>query len=134
MRKRMTRKQARAWLCPMRQAMAQIKGGEVETVRGYPVTKLHDGDKPERTDWCVNGFVALIERLDIGLDLGPAQRLSKKLEHGVLLTVAEVDSVLALLNQVENRLVGLQVAMVKDAVTTEQINIEFEALGLKKAA
>lgn len=134
MRKRMTRKQARHWLAPMRRALGEIKTGDVDAIRGYAVTRLHTEDEYARLDWCINGFVALLHRLELGLDLGPAERLSKKLEKGTPLTVAEVDTVLALLNLAEDQLVGRPIDAVLEAVRTEQIVIELESLGLKKAA
>lgn len=128
MRKRMTRKQARAWLAPMRRALVEIRAGEVDSIRGYPVTRLHAQDEYARLDWCINGFIALLQRLEIGLDLAPAERLSHRLESGVPLTVSEVDSVLALLNQAEDKLVGKPISTVNDAVQTERIVIELSLL------
>lgn len=131
---RMTRHEASQWLAPMRRALAEIKTGEVDSIRGYAVTRLHDQDDYARLDFCINGFIALLARLNIGLDLGPAERLSKRLAAGTPLTVAEVDAALAILNQAESKLVGLPIRVAKDAVTVEQISIELEAMGLKEAA
>ena len=40
--KRITRRQARSWLAPMRDCFAQMKTGEVDAaIRGYAVTRLH---------------------------------------------------------------------------------------------
>lgn len=133
MGKRMTRRQARSWLAPMRQALAEVKSGEVDSIRGYAVTRLHAKDEYARLDFCINGFVALLERLMPDLDTGPANRLSKRLESGVPLTIMEIDATLALLNIAEDSLVGMPIDKVKDAVQVEQINIELEALGLKAA-
>ena len=42
--KRITRRQAKSWLSPMRRALRQIaETGEADTVQGYAVTRLHGG-------------------------------------------------------------------------------------------
>jgi hypothetical protein len=132
--KRMTRRQALARLAPIRRALADVRAGEVDSIRGYPVTRLNAQDDYARLDWCLNGFLSLLQRLEVGLDLAPGERLSKRLASGVLLTVGEVDAVLALLNQAENKLVGMSIDKVRDAVQTEQVAIELDSLGLRKAA
>ena len=59
----LTRRQTRHWLQPIRKAFSEIKAGEVDTIRGYPVTRIDHADEYARTDWAINGFVALLERL-----------------------------------------------------------------------
>ena len=130
-----TRKQAQAWLAPIRRALNQMRQGEIDSHRGYAITRLHHADNDfARVDHCINGFVALIDRLMPALDTGPLKRVSKKLETGVLLAAAELDDCFALLNTVENRLLTYTRSQLKDAALTEQINIEFELLGIKSAS
>lgn len=128
--KRMTRRQARAWLAPMRECFQQIKTGEVDSIRGYAVTRLHDRDQYERIDWCIAGFRGLLVRLCPGIDCTPLERVEKKLAAGTPLTVQEIDDALALLNRCENALLRHSIEAVKSAVQTEQISIELEALGV----
>ena len=127
-----TRNQARAWLEPIRRAMREIKTGEIDAHRGYAVTRIHHCDNDvARVDHCINGFVAMIMRLDPGFDVMPLIKVSQKLEAGVLLTVAEVDRCFAVLNQCETMLLGFSRNQLKDAALAEQINIELEMLGIK---
>lgn len=131
-----TRKQARAWLAPIRNAFREIRTGEVDTVRGYAVTTItwDRDDTPARVDHCINGFAAMLERLAPEFDIGPMRKVSKKLENGILLTVEDVDACFALLNACEDLLLTFSRQQLKGAALTEQINIEMEMLGLKDAA
>lgn len=132
--RRVSRRQMRAWLAPMRACLAEMRQGEVSEIRGYAVTRLHHRDDYARIDYCLAGFRALIARLLPGLDCAPLERLEKRLAAGVPLTVAEIDAGFACLARAEDALVGFDRATLQDAVLTEQINIEIEALGLKEAA
>ena len=87
-----------------------------------------------RIDFCINGFVALIDRLCPSIDTSILKRISKALENGVPLTIAEIDNALSLLHRCEDRLIKRTVAEVKPAVLTEQVCIEIDELGLREAA
>lgn len=128
------RKQMQAWLAPIRKALAEIRTGEIDAYRGYPITRIHHADNDfARVDFAVNGFLALINRLLPDDDLSPLSRLSKKLANGVLLTVEEVTECGALLNAIEDKLLTFTRAQLKDAADVEMINIELERLDLKAA-
>lgn len=130
-----TRKQASAWLAPLRRAFAQIRTGEVDSHRGYAITRIHWADDDfARIDHCINGFTAMLDRLDPDFDTGPMKRVSKKLAAGVLLTPEEVDACFTLLAETENRFLTFTRAELKDAAQTEQINIELERMGIKECA
>lgn len=126
--KRITRRQARAWLTPMRSCFTEMKTGEVDAIRGYAVTRLHDQDSYERIDWCIAGFRGLIDRLCPEIDTRPLLAVEKKLAAGVALLVQEIDAALIVLKRSEDALLRHSVAAVKDAVLTEQINIELERI------
>ncbi len=130
-----TRKQARAWLAPIRKALTEMLSGEVDSHRGYAITRIHHADNDfARIDHAINGFVALIERLMPDFDISAIRKISKKLENGVLLQAAEVQSGLALLKQCEDRLIKFRRFELIDAANTEMVNIELEQLGLKVTA
>ena len=131
---KLTRKNARQWLAPIRKAFSDMKAGEVDSIRGYAVTRIDHTDEYARIDIAINGFTALIERLLPDLAVGPMQLVSKKLAAGVPLTQGEIDACLRLLNHCETRLIKVSRETIRDAVLTEQINIEVEQLGLKEAA
>jgi hypothetical protein len=132
--KRLTRKQARAWLAPIRACFGQIKSGEVDAVRGYAVTRLHASDDYARIDFCIAGFRGLLARLVPTLDIGPLLSVERKLANGVPLTIQEIDAAFRLLRECEGHLVGLPRQVLIGAVQTEQIVIEMESLGIKEAA
>ena len=130
-----TRKQARAWLAPIRKAFTEMLSGEVDSHRGYAITRIHHADNDfARIDHAANGFVALIERLMPDFDISAIKRVSKKLENGVLLEAKEVHECLALLKRCEDQLIKFKRLELVDAANTEMVNIELERLGLKEAA
>lgn len=130
-----TRKQVAAWLAPIRRAFNEIRAGEVDAHRGYAITKIHWSDNDfARIDHCINGFVAMLDRLAPDFDTGPMKRVSKKLESGILLTHTEVDACFSLLKECESLLIKFKRSDLTNAACTEQINIELELLGLKEAA
>ena len=128
--KKVTRKQAQAWLAPIRASFAQIKQGEVDAIKGYPVTRLDEKDTYCRVDWCIAGFRGMLSRVCPGALDGSLERIEKKLANGVPLTMQEIDGALTVLKHCEDAMVGLPVAFVLDAVVTEQLCIEFDELGL----
>lgn len=129
-----TRKQAQAWLAPIRKAMIELQTGYVDAYKGYAITRIHWSDNDfARIDYCINGFVCLIDRLLPEISTEPMKRISKKLENGVLLAPAEIDAALVLLKQVENRLIDFKRDTLIDAANTEITRIEFERLGLVAA-
>lgn len=128
--KRITRRQARAWLAPMRRCFAQMHTGEVDAIRGYAVTRLHDQDAYERIDWCIAGFRGLLDRLCPEIDTQPLASVEKKLAAGVMLERQEVDAALIVFKRCEDALLRHSIAVVKDAVLTEQITIELEQRGV----
>lgn len=133
--KRITRRQAKSWLSPMRRALRQIaETGEADTVQGYAVTRLHGGDDYARLDFCIAGFRALMARLWPELDCTPLIKLEKRFAAGVLIERDDLVAAFRLLNDVEKRLMKRTVREVKAAVLAEQIVIELEQAGIKEAA
>lgn len=129
-----TRAQARQWLKPIRDSFAQMRTGEVDAIRGYAVTRLHAGDDYARIDFCINGFLGLMDRLIPDLGTAPLHGVSKKLENGIPLVAEELDACAAILNECEDRLIKITRQELIDASLTEQVKIEVERLGLQEAA
>ena len=134
--KRITRRQAQAWLAPMRRTFREMaETGQVDAVQGYAVTRLHSRDDYARIDYAIAGFRALMTRLWPGLlDCAPLARIEKRLAAGLMIERKDLTAAFSLLNDVERRLMKKTVREVKDAVIAEQIVIELEQLGLKEAA
>lgn len=130
-----TRKQAQAWLAPIRNTLAELRTGEIDSYRGYAITRLHHADNDfARVDYTINGFVSLIKRLLPDVDTGAMQRLAHKLEFGILLKVEELDACATVVNSVEDKLLDFTREQLKDAANTEMVKIELERLGMLEAA
>ena len=130
-----TKKQIESWLAPITRALSELRTGYVDTYRGYAVTRIKPNDPDfARIDWCINGFLALLDRLQPEIDLSPMRRVSSKLTHGVLLQPEEIDACLALLKPIAEGLRHFTRAQLKDAANTEMVRIEFERLGVLETA
>ena len=127
--KKLTRRQAQAWLLPMRQCFRQILNtGETDAIRGYAVTKLHASDDYARIDYCCAGFRGLMDRLCPHIDSDPLRRIEQRFATGAPLTDGLLTDALRMLRLVEDDLIRHSVAEVKDAVLTEQILIEMDEI------
>ncbi len=126
-----TRAQAKAWLAPIRKAFVEMLSGEVDSHRGYAITRIHHADNDfARIDHAINGFTALIARLMPDFDISSVAKISKKLEAGILLEAKEVHDALAMLKRCEDGLIKFKRHELTDAANTEMTRIEFERLGL----
>ena len=134
MSKRITRKQARSWLEPLRKCFRDMESGYADSVQGYAVTRLHSRDDYVRIEYACAGFRALISRLWPDMDCSALIKVEKRLASGVMLEQSDLVACFSLLNDVERRLMKRTVAEVKSAVMAEQIVIELEHLGIKEAA
>lgn len=133
MNRKVTRRQAQAWLAPMRKCLNEMRSGYSDAIRGYPVTRLHDGDDYVRVDFCIAGFQALIGRLFPAQNLEHIERVRKRLAAGVLVSQPDLERSMRELREVEDLLITVTVPDLHSAVLTEQISIEIEALQEKAA-
>ncbi|MFA7290923.1 MAG: hypothetical protein WC023_01620 [Rhodocyclaceae bacterium] len=128
--KRVSRRKVEAWLRPMRQALREMRSGEVDSIKGYAVTRLHNRDDYVRLDFCLAGFRCLINRLFPAVDTAPLLKLETRLANGVPMTVEDIDAALALLKSLEKPLMLMSAEAVSSAVMAEQVRNEMESLGL----
>ena len=126
--RRMTRRQVDGWFLPIRRALNEMLTGEVDSIRGYAVTRLHNGDEYERVDWCMAGFVGVLSRIFPELDLSPMTKLQRLLAAGTPIHAADVHKALALLKSLETPLIKEDWHRVKSFLTTEMIAIELQDL------
>ena len=128
--KHMTRRQVTGWLLPIRSALNEMLSGEVDSIRGYAVTRLHNGDEYERVDWCMAGFVGVLSRIFPDLDLSPMTKLQRLLAAGTPIHAEDVHKALALLKSLETPLIKEDWHRIKACLTTEMLSIEFSELGI----
>ena len=126
--KRMTRRQVDGWFLPIRRALNEMLTGEVDAIRGYAVTRLHNGDEYERVDWCMAGFVGVLSRIFPAIDLSPMTKLQRMLAAGTPIHAEDVHKALALLKSLETPLIKEDWHRVKSCLTTEMIAIELQDL------
>ena len=133
MKKRVTRRQAQAWLAPMRKCINDMRSGFSDAARGYAVTRLHEGDDYVRVDYCIAGFQALIGRLFPNQSVQHMETIRKRLASGVLVSQATLEGALRELREVEDLLITVSRLDLQSAVLTEQISIEMGAIFQEEA-
>lgn len=131
MKKRISRRHVRAWLEPIRKTFSEMLRGEVDSLKGYAVTRLNHNDEYARIDYCIAGFKAVLARLCQEIDASALDRVERKLANGTPLFPSEIQDCFKLLKVCENSLVRKTVEEVKDAVLTEQIQIELDELAME---
>ena len=130
---RISRREAEQICSKIRAGFMELRSGYATTYRGYVVFEDWQGEL-SRTDMALAGWCDCWERFNTGLDLTPHDRLRKKLEAGVPLTIAEIDEALALLNKQQKALSSLPRDFIQSQTNTELIAIAMEELGIKEAA
>lgn len=96
------------------------------------MTRLHASDDYARIDYCIAGFRGLTDRICPHIDSRPLLQIEQRFAAGTPLTIDLIDHALRVLREVEDELMKHTVEAVKDAVVTEQILIEMDAM--KEAA
>ena len=123
-----TKQEVSAWLSPVRKALGEmLRSGNVDTIKGYAVTKIGNDDDYSRVDWCINGFVAVLKRIDQSLDFSALEKVSSRLDKGVPLEEDLLKSALETLDIAEKSMMQKTLGSIYDAAITEQILIELEA-------
>ena len=128
--KRMTRRQVEAWFIPIRSALREMMSGEVDSIQGYAVTRLHTSDDYARVDHCIAGFVGVLSRIFDGLDVSMLTKIQKRLANGAPLTEIDVQAALDFLKSLETPLIKADWHKIKNALQTEMIQIELSELGI----
>lgn len=126
--KKITRRQVEAWFDPIRKCFAEMRSGEVDSIRGYAVTRLNERDTYARTDYAIEGWLGVLRRVMPSFNVEPMERIKRKLANGVPLTVQEIDDAMRCLNGAVKPLMLMPWQQIKDAVLIEMIQIEFDEM------
>ena len=118
---------------PIRETFAQLRRGEIEAIKGYPVFSDWQGEW-SRIDQALLGWVSCWQRLAPALDQSALRKLHLSLEHGIPLTIAQIDAAERVLDQQQAIFLRTPVEKIMSITKTELLAIEFEAAGLLKEA
>ena len=114
---------------PLRDMLAELKKGTVDTIKGYPV--MIDWQREYcRIDHALLGWIGGWERLAPTIDQSPLIKLHKALELGIPLTIDQIVNAERVIDKQQAIYLQTPVEHIKSAITTELINIEFENMGL----
>jgi hypothetical protein len=127
--KRLTRRQADAWFRPIRQALAEMRDDNVDSINGRVALRLGT-DTYAYVDQCLQGFVRCLRRIDPAAELSALTGLQATLAANESVTVPAIDAAYRTLNELSGRLIKLPWSIVRDALQAEQIAIEADRLGL----
>lgn len=114
-------------------SMLSVLRGEVETINGYPVMKDWDGTY-SRVDYALIGWAECWDRLFGTTNNEPIRRLAARLGNGVPVFEEDLLAVEAILDVQQKAMVRMRVDEVQSKMTTQQIAVELETLGLREAA
>jgi hypothetical protein len=128
MKKKITRRQVDAWLLPIRRALLEMRSGYADEIDGFAVTRLHNRDDYVRLDWCLAGFRGLANRLFPEADTASLLHIETQLAGNDLITIEDIDAAMAMLKSLKKPLMRMPAAVVRDAVITEQLCIELDAI------
>ena len=133
--KPLERRRVKSFMEPITKAMQNILQGSVEVDQNdTPITRISHTDSWEALDACIEGFVSAMGRLLPDVDLDPLRHVASDLRKGKLMTVAKAQKAMHTLQVIEDRMTRCTWNEVSNAVDTTRIEIEFERLGLKRAA
>lgn len=126
------RRQIRRWLDPIRRSITQMKRHDVDTVRGYAVTRLFHADNYGNVHEALEGFAFFIGRLVPGANVAPFSKLAKHLHSGVPVESTLIDNCASILHDIERAMIKIPRNVIIDTARDTTIAIEFELLGLTK--
>lgn len=133
--KRITRRQARAWLLPMRDCLRSIRTtGNADTIGGYAVVIDERDGTATRIDYCIAGFVGLIDRICPTINTAPLTAVMDTLADRQPITIDALDAALRTLSLVEDAMILLSVDEVQSARLTEEIQIELDSAADERQA
>lgn len=134
MTKRVTRRQASAWLSLMRDCLREMRfTGDVDTIDGYAVTIDPRDGCAVRIDYCIEGFLGLISRICEKVDTSALVTLKNLLAAQQDFSLEQIDAALRTMKRVERELMRCTVADLLSARLTEEIQIEIDAAGIGAA-
>lgn len=117
---------------PVRKLLSALRG-EVETINGYPVSMDWDG-RYARIDFMLISWSECWDKLFKTESNTPLRRLAAKLANGVPLFESDLDDAEAVLDVQQSAMVRMRASDVASSMTTQQIAIQLENLGLLEAA
>lgn len=117
--------------------LRSLESGEIECEMGRPVFRDDDGTwtevVPALLGWC-DAFDRISRAAGIPIDMEPVRRLARRLEYGILLEVAELQTAKALTDRCRAIFLACFPWKRRAAVVDVQLAIAFEAMGLREAA
>lgn len=118
---------------PIRELVRQLRAGEVDTVKGVPIMPEWSGGYVEVCP-ALEGWASCWQRINaaegLGITATACERVAKALHYSKPLTVEEVE---AFAQEVEAQAAAYAVmpmSVIRRHILTEQVAIEFEAMGL----
>ncbi|MBP9803274.1 MAG: hypothetical protein KBE22_00015 [Candidatus Accumulibacter sp.] len=122
--KRLTRRQVRARMSDARVCLVALRTtGESDAIDGYAVRRI--GDDPEyfRTDWCMAGFAAVVERMLPAVDTAPLRSVEYALAADLPIDAQMIDAALRGMKAIESGMCRMTAAEVSAAAKAEEMAI-----------
>lgn len=122
---------------PIYTLLADLRRGEIDTVRGAPIMADWDGELMEVAP-ALDGWIGCWQRIvdgeGLAIDLTPLRRVQRYLANGVLMTPEMVDAAMTVTNACYQAYCRIPRERAISYSNTEQIAIEMDELGIQRAA
>lgn len=133
--KPLERRRVRAYMEPVTRAFAMILQGVVEVDdNDVPITRLSSDDEWHALDECIEGFIAVVNRLMPEIDTKPLHYVASDLHNGKAMNPKKARAAWETLRAIEDNMTRYTWQQVIDATNTTMIEAKLEAAGLKEAA
>ena len=126
----LTRRDIQLWFQPITDFCKVALNGEVDSVKGYPITYIASRKVYCYAHVAIEGFKETALRITTEFDLNPLCSLSKKLEHGITLETKDLTSVITLMRKLEDKFIRIRAKVLHDAYITQLTYIEVERMNL----
>lgn len=113
---------------PIRRMIADLKQGEVDSIRGYPIIRAW-GENMDLSD-SLRGMAECFTRIAPGFDAEAFELVAKRLENGVFLEVCDVERLEAALNNAEAVYRVTPLEKVKSATVSAMIARQVKEMGI----
>ena len=112
----MTRAEVKRWFQPITDFCKQAIAGEVDTVKGYPITYIATRRVYSRVDLCLEGIKESCHKVLPNFNYDHLERVRKKLTNGIMLDHKDIEDLNRTMRELEDRLIRIPYEQIMSAV------------------
>lgn len=124
----MTRKEVKRWFQPLSDFCKNAIKGDVDSVRGYPITYIATKKVYSRVDLCIEGVKDPCYKFMPDFDYSHLDKVRMKLEHGIPLEHADIEEMHRSLKLLEDKVIRIPYEVIMSSVRDIMIAIHMRSL------